>query len=492
MSLTKATYSMLQDAPVNIVDYGADPSGIADSAAAIQAAVDAAAVSKKSVFFPAGVYIVNSTINSSGTSPLLIYGEGIQSSIIRWGLTTAGTLWNAGVQGLSAQNLQFSGSAEPASISTYYAGTIGIAATGVLELSEVRVTAFETHINWVGGYYHKFDNCIFDRANTVFLGGAFYNLHFSQSRFYRINDGIVYNGGAGPITFSQCAIETFKGTFCKATSGASAAVSFIGCYFENYPTTATVAPLPVGFYDDGVVVSGAETLFVSGCNATLKGIRRFLNNSGATTSNLVSVGNRFNYALGSQATCQYIYFQSTLTSGYFNDYADPNLVETTGSYTTDYFSGSLSNQSLVSGFDAITKAQISGQSTFTPTMTGSGGSAGTFAASIEGAYTRQGNQVTAWIRLTGITNLGSWSGDVRFALPFAGSSTVNNQIGQAAVRVYGTANAGYTARVDSSNSYLTILKYPGGAILSPESLQWSDLTTSASGRIFITITYLAD
>lgn len=42
MSLTKATYSMIEGAPINLLDYGADGTGAADSTAAIQAAVNAA------------------------------------------------------------------------------------------------------------------------------------------------------------------------------------------------------------------------------------------------------------------------------------------------------------------------------------------------------------------------------------------------------------------------------------------------------------------
>lgn len=58
MSLTKATYSMIDGAPVNILDYGADPTGVADSTAAIQAAVNAG----KSIFIPAGTFKVTASI----------------------------------------------------------------------------------------------------------------------------------------------------------------------------------------------------------------------------------------------------------------------------------------------------------------------------------------------------------------------------------------------------------------------------------------------
>lgn len=43
MSLTKVSYSMTQGAPVNVLDFGADPTGTTDSTAAIQAAIDSLA-----------------------------------------------------------------------------------------------------------------------------------------------------------------------------------------------------------------------------------------------------------------------------------------------------------------------------------------------------------------------------------------------------------------------------------------------------------------
>lgn len=58
MSLTKASYSMITGAPVNILDYGADPTGVADSTAAITAAVAAGL----RVYCPAGTYKITSTI----------------------------------------------------------------------------------------------------------------------------------------------------------------------------------------------------------------------------------------------------------------------------------------------------------------------------------------------------------------------------------------------------------------------------------------------
>lgn len=58
MSLTKATYSMISGAPANVLDYGADPTGVSNSAAAFTAAF---AVSNM-VYVPSGSYDIATTI----------------------------------------------------------------------------------------------------------------------------------------------------------------------------------------------------------------------------------------------------------------------------------------------------------------------------------------------------------------------------------------------------------------------------------------------
>ncbi len=65
MSLTKVSYSMITGASRNVLDYGADPTGAADSTVAIQAALDSLP-NGGTVFVPRGTYSVKSvTINYS-------------------------------------------------------------------------------------------------------------------------------------------------------------------------------------------------------------------------------------------------------------------------------------------------------------------------------------------------------------------------------------------------------------------------------------------
>jgi hypothetical protein len=79
MSLTKVSYSMIEGASVNVLDFGADPTGVADSTVAIQAAVNANN-GFCSIYFPSGTYKVTSTITFA-YDRYFVYGDGVASRI---------------------------------------------------------------------------------------------------------------------------------------------------------------------------------------------------------------------------------------------------------------------------------------------------------------------------------------------------------------------------------------------------------------------------
>lgn len=78
MALTKVSYSMIQGAVYNVLDYGADLTGLTDSTQAIENAIIAAG-DGGAVFFPAGTYKTTSTINGSNR---VLFGVG-EASIIK-------------------------------------------------------------------------------------------------------------------------------------------------------------------------------------------------------------------------------------------------------------------------------------------------------------------------------------------------------------------------------------------------------------------------
>jgi hypothetical protein len=72
MTLTKATYSLINGAPTNVLDYGAVGNGIANDTAAVQAAIN----TNKAVYFPAGTYLIDEVTIPSSAKGATYYGDG--------------------------------------------------------------------------------------------------------------------------------------------------------------------------------------------------------------------------------------------------------------------------------------------------------------------------------------------------------------------------------------------------------------------------------
>jgi hypothetical protein len=84
MSLTKVSYSLITGAPVNVLDYGASTS---ETASANTTAFATALATGRSVFVPAGTYLLNSTI-TVGTAGQRLYGEG-ESSVLSFAFASS-------------------------------------------------------------------------------------------------------------------------------------------------------------------------------------------------------------------------------------------------------------------------------------------------------------------------------------------------------------------------------------------------------------------
>jgi len=100
MSLTKATYSMITGAPVNVLDYMTPAqiadvlsnAGTIDVTTAVQSAFTVAN-GTQSVYFPDGSYVISSPINCEGSS---VFGESMYGTKILCHLSNARALTNLG------------------------------------------------------------------------------------------------------------------------------------------------------------------------------------------------------------------------------------------------------------------------------------------------------------------------------------------------------------------------------------------------------------
>lgn len=89
MSLTKVSYSMINGAPVNVLDFGADSTGVTDSSAAFQLAVNASA----NVVVPQGTYLLNTAVTLA--NGVTIQGQGA-NDITKINTTTNVNTFNVG------------------------------------------------------------------------------------------------------------------------------------------------------------------------------------------------------------------------------------------------------------------------------------------------------------------------------------------------------------------------------------------------------------
>ena len=77
MSLTKVTYSMIQGAPVNVLDFGADPTGATDSTAAFNAAISYLnTLSYSATLILEGNFLLSGSLNAITTPRKVIDGYG--------------------------------------------------------------------------------------------------------------------------------------------------------------------------------------------------------------------------------------------------------------------------------------------------------------------------------------------------------------------------------------------------------------------------------
>jgi hypothetical protein len=160
MSLTKVSYSMIEGAPINVLDYGADPSGVADSTTAIQTAVNAM-TSGSVLTFPSGVYKLTAPITFAGKTNVTLSGYG---ATVNCGATRIESYFNIdGASGIDILGFNFD--AKMQSMPAYTSGdhpnvyNCGVYTyTGAQDVT-VRDCAF-INLYTVGGFFRIATNVI--------------------------------------------------------------------------------------------------------------------------------------------------------------------------------------------------------------------------------------------------------------------------------------------------------------------------------------------
>lgn len=161
MSLTKVSYSMIQGECANVLDFGADPTGVVDSTAAFNAAAAAA----KRVYIPSGTYSVSNVLFRGGEE---FVGESRIDTILEVNTNNTGAFYNDWTTSFVVQ-----GRIENISIRAK-SGVTG--ARGFIQLDNSTYTGYTTFCNvetWRNleiAYEGFFIYCLWDQCRDGYRG----------------------------------------------------------------------------------------------------------------------------------------------------------------------------------------------------------------------------------------------------------------------------------------------------------------------------------
>ena len=250
MSLTKATYSMIVGAPVNVMDFGAfnDGTNATATTAAIQAAIDTGA---KSIYFPQGTYLISSTLSITGSQQNFFGDGGLKSSPIIQANANTFPIFTAAGTGTQSL-LSFSNLTLKYGNRGFVSNVIPSGGFAILDRTSFVNVTFDQQT--VGGIYGdatqkmiigQVKNCLFSYCvgGIKSLGGSFSIWSIDDSKFEGLNDSALYiynindgQTGGGVINVRNNRFEANSGItsgyyYCDFRSTEN--LNFEGNYFED-------------------------------------------------------------------------------------------------------------------------------------------------------------------------------------------------------------------------------------------------------------------
>lgn len=305
---------------VSVLDFGADPTGVADSAAAIQAALDSLNEAG-CLYFPAGDYRVEETIDHALTGSwggVTFRGDGPASRILWHGGNNKPVFHVRGVGGVGwysrvlFENFQivgncFTGSTPDGSVTALYTGVAAIqfgsspedATTGVCNPTVRNMLLRECGFG-ILGYYESDETAIYNNYIDRPEQYGIYNAHGGSGWWIRsnhISDGQANSTGIRLSLSSNIVEDNIiqGGAFSvgvQVDGGASAARSF--SIRNNYFESQTAGDYAIICYsaDTGVIENNTFNGFpgailirlVGACNNVVIGANRHGQSAGLITS----------------------------------------------------------------------------------------------------------------------------------------------------------------------------------------------------------------
>lgn len=240
MSLTKATYSMIDGACANVLDYGAVGDGVTDDTAAIQAAINAAS----GIYFPNGTYLVSSALIVPNNR--VLRGEARKSAIIKRLNTTPQT-----IDGVASgcPILYLSGTWIDVDTLTL---TGDVTSTTAVRFSNLGANS---HVNFT---HLDINFCLHSFVETQ----GFFMTSFNNINAAQVENAFTFNSNNGKtsITMNNCYASSC-GQAYEFVKTVYSVLNACGCDYSNHPTE--------GGYGDPATAKGVYHFFI--CNMTMNG-----------------------------------------------------------------------------------------------------------------------------------------------------------------------------------------------------------------------------
>lgn len=247
MALTKATYSMIENAPVNVRDFGAVGDGVTDDTAAIQAAVDYAYANGKDVVYPADIPAYYKVTINIICRPGVSH-RGVNGHAKIKNLNTGGTTMNRAVFLLGNIALGYT-----ELLTSYNCGTVGPG-------TSITLTTPGDASNFAVG-----DQVVTQSTAFRTVLGFKLNEYMHLNRITAINGGVITL--AYPIDVSYAGGIAKLSTITTFNAPINIPLYFIdNCVFENLDIEAAVGPFPAygGMYNVAFrdcIIKGAWNIY---------------------------------------------------------------------------------------------------------------------------------------------------------------------------------------------------------------------------------------
>jgi len=268
-SVARTVQSKLQES-VSVLDFGADPTGVASSTAAIVAAITALSTSGGVVFFPAGVYLhtgftlvdgVSIEGVGAGTAPNSTSYKG--TVLKNTSNTNSITISGGNVRNCRIRNMRITSTGSALS---------GINANGWGNLDALTGVMIDTHVTGGVTLVNCWDLSISDcwfANNTGYglqVGSASNNCRVEKTMLFQNGTDGIQVSAAFTVTIDKCDFESNYNHQIHLITGSNRGINILNNYFEYLQNGTTYSGIRVdASVADTVKIDGN---FVDMSNAT--------------------------------------------------------------------------------------------------------------------------------------------------------------------------------------------------------------------------------